>query len=522
MKSPLAFLVLVCLPVAPLLGQTTDSGGTSSLIPTGTTQQGTTSPTGSTGGTTGSPSSGPSSNPSTPDLSVPVDKSAAWVVGFSAFTAEGLSPENQYLCSSIPLLLKNELAGITTHDLSPRERDLVRTAAINREIDAVDKTITSLRQQRDALYLDTSPPSASTLAGIDTRIAAAQARKTFLKSMDISRVTVADQKPLVVKDGSGAGKLFDAPQYPAAVFCARQGLDVLIGGTLREVEGYILIDAWACDALRGEMAFTARDASLREEIYAALPGFSQELSGLFLGRPWASIAFSPDPPDSSLFVDDKLVATGKTPVLYLSPGTRAIRVSAPGYRDISETLSLKEEEQASLEVTLQKENGGTIVISSTPAGADVYQESVWKGKTPLALEKPFERTRIVLSKSGFYDEPFSVSAASPSDLSFTLQPDIVSRDAIQKKARDEFYTSFAFFALSLPIPFFCYAFALDEAMQVQQLAQSGSYAQVPGAQALGNALYTGYIVGTVVSVGLFTWMLFKIIHYVSVSTRTEG
>ena len=131
--------------------------------------------------------------------------------------------------------------------------------------------------------------------------------------MDISRVKVADQKPLLVKEGSGAGKLFDAPQVPAAVFCARQGLDLLIGGTIREVEGYILLDAWAYDALRAEMVFTSRDANLREEIYASLPGFGRQLSGLFLGRPWASIAFAPDPPDSSLFIDDKLVATGKTP-----------------------------------------------------------------------------------------------------------------------------------------------------------------------------------------------------------------
>ena len=99
--------------------------------------------------------------------------------------------------------------------------------------------------------------------------------------------------------------------------------------------------------------------------------------------------------------------------------------------------------------------------------------------------------------------------------------DTVSRDAVQKKARDEFYTSFAFFALSLPIPFFSYPFALDEALQVQQLG-SGT-ARLRGAQTIGNALYWGgYVGGTAVSVGLFTWMLFKIIHYVSVSTRTEG
>ncbi|HVO40855.1 MAG TPA: PEGA domain-containing protein [Spirochaetia bacterium] len=520
MKQARLLALLILAPLVPLAGQTSPFGqaATGAATPTATVPgtPATGAPAAPVTGTTGAPA-----NPNVPDLSIPVDKKDTWVVGFTVFREEGLSPENQYLSSSVPLLLKNALAGVSTHTLLPEEQDLLRKAVIAREVEAAATSMTNLRQQRDAQFLDTSPPSASSLAALDARIGAAQQRRGFLVSLDISRVTVVEQKPLVVKEGTGAGKLLDPPAVPAGVFCTRNGLDFLVGGTIREVQGYILLDVWAYDALRDTVTFSYRDANLREETYSALPGIGREISGRLLGRPWSSIAFAPDPPNSSLYVDGKLAATGKTPALYLSPGAREIRVSAPGYLDLSRTVTLGPEEETSLDITLEKEQGGNLVISSTPPGANVYIESVWKGKTPLALEKPFERTRVLLSANGFYDQAFSISAGSPSELTFTLLPDSVSRDAIQKKARDDFYASFTWFALTLPIPFFSYAFALDEAVRVTQLGGSGP--QAAQAQALGNALYWGgYVGGTVLSVSLFTWMVIKIIYYVSVSTRTAG
>jgi len=519
MKPAGVVALFILLPLAPLAAQTSPFG---QALP-GTAAPGEAVPGAATTGAAAAPTTGTStpSNPGAADLSIPVDKKDTWVVGFTVFKEEGLSPENQYLSSSVPLLLKNELAGISTHTLLPEEQTFVRKAAIARETDAAAQSLTSLRQQRDAQFLDTSPPSASSLASLDTRIRAALERQGFLAALDIARVKVADQKPVVVKEGTGAGKLLDPPAVPPAIFCARNGLDFLVGGTIREVQGYILLDVWAYDALRDAMTFSYRDANLREETYSALPGIGRGVSGRLLGRPWSSISFAPNPPNSSLYVDGKLAATGKTPILYLSPGAREIKVSAPGYLDLSRTVTLGPEEETALDVTLEKEQGGNLVISSAPPGADVYLESVWKGKTPLALEKPFERTRVVLSANGFYDQAFSISAGSPSELTFTLLPDSVSRDAIQKKARDDFYASFTWFALSLPIPFFSYAFALDQAVRVTQLGGSGP--QVPQAQALGSALYWGgYVGGTVLSVSLFAWMVIKIIYYVSVSTRTAG
>ncbi len=509
MRAGLLFFLLACVPLAPLAAQLTFPGqpGTSTPAPVPGSP--------STPPAAAAPAASTPASPTKPDLTVPADKKDKWVVGFCAFNAERLPAEDGYLTYSVPLMLKNQLAGISTHTIDAKEGDLIRTAAVNRELAALDQSLTALARERDAIFFDAANPTAASTGGVDAKIAAALARRGFLRSLDLSRITVAGQKPLEVKTGSAAGNLFDPLSIPAAVFCARQGIDVLVGGMVREVEGYVLLDIWAYDAVSDSVVVSYRDAARREEVYGSVPAAARDLTTLFLGRPWASISFSADPPESSLYVDGKLMATGRTPTLYLSPGTREFRVSAPGYRDLTKEMTLNADEESSLDVTLEKLSTGSIVISSTPSGADVYVESVWKGRTPLSLEKPFERTRVDITASGFYDQPFSISDASPPELSFVLEPDTISRDAIQKEARDEFYQSFAWFAVSLPIPLFCYAFALDSAVQYRS---SGS----PDMQVRAGLFYGGYIIGTAWSATFFTWMVFRIIHYVAVSTRTAG
>ncbi|HVP19267.1 MAG TPA: PEGA domain-containing protein [Spirochaetia bacterium] len=511
MKARSAVLLLLCLPLYPLAAQLTLPGTTPGAAPA-------------------SPAAAPTapaapsaqSGTTKPDLSVPKDKKDKWVVGFCGFNAERLPAEDTYLTFSIPLMLKDQLAGISTHTIGLAERELIRKAAVARELASLDQALTGFAKERDTVFFETENPTVAATANVDARIAAAHARRDFLLSLDLARIEVADQKPLEVKAGGASGNLLDPLSIPASVFCERQGIDLLVGGMIREVEGYVLLDVWAYDAASATVTLSYRDAARREEVYQSVPAAGRGLTTLFLGKPWASLSFAADPPESSLYIDGKLVATGRTPTLYLSPGTRDIRVSAPGYQDLSRSLRLDADQETTLDVTLEKMKTGRITISSTPSGSDVYVESVWKGKTPISLEKPFGRTRVAITANGFYDEPFSISDASPAELSFLLSPDTVSRDAVQKKARDEFYDAFAWFAVSLPIPIFCYALALDAAVQYNQLIIAGNLPAASGAQLRANLLYGGYLVGSVASATLFTWMLLRIIHYVTVSTRTAG
>jgi hypothetical protein len=173
-------------------------------------------------------------------------------------------------------------------------------------------------------------------------------------------------------------------------------------------------------------------------------------------------------------------------------------------------------------VTLDKKPAASVFVVSVPAGAALYVDSIWQGTTPLLQSKPPVRSRGVLSQTGFYDLPFSIGLDSPPQLSFSLQPDLGARDAAQKKARDEFYTAFGWFAVSVPLPLFCSAFKIDYEAKQLFFTANAMYAEAASAQLGAQAFLAGYVAGIAISASLFTWMVIRIIAYISVSNGTAG
>jgi hypothetical protein len=516
MRRAASLLLLLCLPLQRVPAQTPGT------TPAGTSATGPSSAPAGTSASSGASAPAAEKTPPKPDLSVPADTAKAWAVGFSVFSAEGLSTENTYLTHSLPLLLKNEVSGLDAHTSSIEERDLARKAIIAREMATAEQSITNIRKERDALDFGDTPPTTASLRGVDARLEAVVARMDFLYVLDPARVEVAEVKPLAFKEGSGVGKLLDAPTVPAGTYCARQGLDFLVGGSLREIQGYLLLDIWAFDATTGKIVLSSREAAQREEIYASLPAIGKELAGSILGRAWTMVSFTPVPPGALLYVDGTLVASGASPALYLSPGTREIRVSALGYSDESRIVTLEPGQETSLSVELAKQTTGTVYVTSEPSGAALYLDSVWKGKTPLSVERPPTRSRGVLSLTGFYDLPFSMGNDSVAQLNFALQADIGARDVLQKKARNDFYASFGWFAVSLSVPLFCYAFTIDSLVQVNEYELQGMSSRADSARNSYQLFQDGYYAGIAISTALFTWMVFRIITYVSVSNGTAG
>lgn len=458
-----------------------------------------------------------------PDLSAPKVSSKAWTVGFSAFQSEGLSADNAYLGYSLPLMIASALNGVDTHDFSAGESAAIQRNALAGSLLTAEQALSASLHDRDVLLFSDQRDTA-TLAAADQKVAAAQARVLFLTSLDPGQIAVPAELPLTVKDGSSTAKLFDAPTVPLAQLCAAQGLDLLVGGSLREIQGYLLIDAWAYDAGQAQVVFTYREAAPRDEIYSYMPALTRQLIGVLLGRAWSVLAFLADPPGSTLYVDGALASEGSAETLYLEPGAHEVRVTAPGYQESTQTISLSPMETTTLSVSLGRQTGGTVVVQSIPPGADLYVGSQWMGKTPLELDLPPIRQRGVLSMDGYFDLPFGLSPQSPPAMSFPLQSSLVPREKLQSQARDDFYAAFAWFIVSLPIPVFSYAFTLDQATLERQFIAQGpkGYAQAVQAQSTGLMLYAGYLGGLALSSGLFTWMIVRIVHYVQTANRTEG
>ena len=325
---------------------------------------------------------------------------------------------------------------------------------------------------------------------------------------------------MTFKEGTGAGALLEAPSVPPDVYCAQQGLDLLIGGSIDEVQGYLLLDIWVYDRLQDRKVFTSRNAATRDELYASLPAFGREVARTVLGRPWSLVSFAPQPPDTALYLDGRLAASGASPTLYLAPGPHEVRLAATGYQDVTRNIELEPEKETSIDDSLQKVATGQIAVTSEPPGADLYVDSLWQGKTPLSVDRPPLRSRGILSLPGFYDLSFSLGPATGSDISFSLEKDVGTREVHVAKARDEFYSSLAFFAFSLPVPLFSYALAFDFALKYSY-TPPGSPAS-DQAHTASLAFQGAYYAGIAVSAALFVWMVTRIVNYVRVANEIAG
>jgi hypothetical protein len=457
-----------------------------------------------------------------PDLSVPRDESTTWTVGFTVLASDGLSTENRYLANSLPLLLKDEVSGLLSHTYSPGETESLQRLIIARQIAMNEQALTNARKERDALFFGEAPPAPEAVKGIEQKLKAIVERGDFLRTLDPSLIAVAKEKPVTIKSADESGKLLDTPKVPARQYCEAQSLDLLIGGSLQEVQGYLLCDLWVYSAAGRDIIFTARDAALRADLYSGASELGRGIAEAILGREWTLVRFSPNPPYSSLMVDGALVASGAAPALYLVPGRHEVKIQAPGHAPAERTVTLEPGAATAIDDVLEKTVTGSISVNSVPGGADFYLDSIWIGKTPLLFDRPSGRSRGVLSLDGYYDLPFAILPESGPVLSYALQQDLGSRDAQQKAAREDFYTSFAWFALSLPLPVFAYALAIDFASQQVAFLNASDSARASAAETTSNVFRVGYYGGIAVSASLFVWMVFRIITYVTISSGTAG
>ncbi len=65
----------------------------------------------------GAASPAAAASPTAAAAAVPVDARERWTVGMAAFRGEGLQVSDAWLAWSVPLLLRDQVAGLATHDV---------------------------------------------------------------------------------------------------------------------------------------------------------------------------------------------------------------------------------------------------------------------------------------------------------------------------------------------------------------------------------------------------------------------
>ncbi len=450
-----------------------------------------------------------------------------WTVGVSALDAQGLAPEDAYLTRSLPQLIREKLSSILAHTLSPDERKGMEAELLGRERRNVLGELGRAREERDALlFQDLREEERSRRqATLDGRIRELEERLRALETPAEAGgaapglPAVPEELPVDFLQGKEEGGLLPPPAFSPLRFARQQGAELLIWGTIQPLADYLFLEIRVMDAPLEKQVYDYRDAVQREEIYTVLGEVTDRLAEIVLGRPWSGLAIPGLPADCEVWLDDRFVGTGLERMLYLAPGEHGVRIVCPQGREQTARLTLQPGRVEELALDLRERPPDRIRLDSRPTGAQVYAGSLFLGTTPLELDRPALKTRILLHRDGFGDTVLYLDPRAPATIEQPLAPLIADPVALQAQQRGRFYRSFGIWALSFPLPFFLYAATVDYAIAAQAALNDGNAGEAQRLARLGQITWYSYLGGLGLSVGLFANMAVQLWKYVQSADR---
>ncbi|CAN5135404.1 PEGA domain-containing protein [soil metagenome] len=139
---------------------------------------------------------------------------------------------------------------------------------------------------------------------------------------------------------------------------------------------------------------------------------------------WAPVNVISRPSSAAVLVDGEML--GRTPLTVdLDDGPREVAVSLDGYKTYRSVVEVTGNVPQSLPEIVLEKAAGLVSLRSSPPGAQVTADGVYRGQTPLELalapEQPHE---IVLAKAGYRttSREVRVGAAADRSIEIALEP----------------------------------------------------------------------------------------------------
>jgi hypothetical protein len=354
-------------------------------------------------------------------------------------------------------------------------------------------------------------------ADSDRRLQEAVQELDRLTGLDPALVQFPDRKEVRFVEGKQGELLL--PAADRAPLAAPSGVNLLIYGSIEEIQDYLYLEVRAVDLALEREVYRYSDAAGREGLGATLEAAVQGLGRVLWGRDWASLALRVSPPQARIYLDGTLLGAGEARLDLVSPGEHDLRLELEGFHVDSRRIEVLPYSLTELEVALEQLPESLIAVDSTPAGAALYRGSTWLGLTPLEVPRPEDLARFLLRLDGFRDQPLYLGPASPAALAVDLAPAAADPLVRQKKERNRFYTAFGLFALSLPLPIFSWGFVTDSLVGYQSALDGGNLAEAERLLNAGNAYYYTYWGTLGLSIGLAANMVIQLVRYIRAADR---
>lgn len=138
-----------------------------------------------------------------------------------------------------------------------------------------------------------------------------------------------------------------------------------------------------------------------------------------------SIYISSSPSGATIYLDGIYKSTTTKTIDNIPSGSHTIKITKTGYEDVTRDIKVIAGKTTTLSVDLERILA-TIEVFSTPSGAKIYLDNIYKGTTPLTLDKlGFGSNHLKLTKAGYQDwtKDIVVSSAKTIEVHAELKPE---------------------------------------------------------------------------------------------------
>jgi hypothetical protein len=384
---------------------------------------------------------------------------ATWIIGITQFSSGEKEGSSTILLSTLPRLIISDLQSLPMRRVPPEEAVQIAKMAKARARFAAGTELSTKLDERSLGFLNPTTWGAEKSFNIYTADKAV--RDSHDKLVEILKEKKTKERPigegidLTVKlwSGHAKGKLIDPPGDDLAKAAKTADVDLLVSGTVSIMEsGYAAVVLRCYDAAIDREVLSMKYHCAVDDPEPIARDMADRLERWCAGRDFTRIEVLPDPAAAEMFVNG-LPLSGNTHVAYVyEPGLVHISANAQGYESESAEILVALGERRTVELKLEAKASGKVAITTTPEGASVNIDSVPMGETPLTIGLDGSRKVISVSAEGMESETAVLPASGESDMNFQLKPsDGIGPAGRIAAAKDDFYWSLGWFAVSVPI-----------------------------------------------------------------------
>jgi len=177
-------------------------------------------------------------------------------------------------------------------------------------------------------------------------------RLAWLRELSPERIEFPASKLLSFKSGREGGLLFDQTLFSPLELARQEEVNLLIWGRFEEIQDYLYVEVRALDAVLAAEVYRFSDAGTPERLYEILDVLASELAAVLWGRDWSSLTVDSVPSGGYVWIDGSYRGRAPIELPYLVPGSKEVRVEAPGYQPLVRTIELAPYERGYEQIVL--------------------------------------------------------------------------------------------------------------------------------------------------------------------------